>query len=319
MSRKQASKWTVADLPSQNGRVIVVTGTSGLGFETASALVRAGAEVILVGRNPNKGEAAVQKIRSSLPAAAVHFEALDLADLASVRTSARRIRETYPKIDVLINNAGVIMHPERQMTKDGFELQFGTNYLGHFALTAHLMPLLQKGNAPRVVNVCALAANRGIINFDDLQSEQSYKAMSVYGQSKLANLMFALELHRRSEAGSWGVMSLAAHPGLSRSDLVDNGSQENSRAPLLFRLLGSILTSTAEQGILPTLFAATSQEAASGHYYGPDGAFETKGYPAPAKIPPNATDLNTASRLWELSKQLTQTDFDSIPPIESIR
>lgn len=313
---KKNGKWTISDMPSQKGHVIVVTGTSGLGFETALALVRVGAEVILVGRNNSKGEAALKKIKSLVTSANVHLEQLDLADLASIEASAKRMCSKYQRIDVLINNAGVVMHTKREVTKDGFELQFGTNFLGHYALTAHLMPLLRKGHNPRVVNVCALAANHGVINFDDLQAEHQFKIMQVYGQSKLANLIFSLELHRRSEAEKWGVMSIAAHPGLSRSDLVDNGTKNKDKAPLLFRLFGSFMMSTAEQGALPTLFAATSREAISGQYYGPDGYRETKGYPAPAKITPNAKDLNTAKRLWETAKQLTNVDFDMIASMQ---
>lgn len=178
------------------------------------------------------------------------------------------------------------------------------------------MPLLRKGHNSRVVNVCALAVNKGVINFDDLQSEHQYKPMLVYGQSKLANLLFSLELHRRSIAEKWGVMSIAVHPGLSRTDLVDNGTGEKSKAPLVFRLFGSILLQSAEQGALPTLFAATSSEAASGQYYGPDGRNETKGFPAPAKIPSCAKDEISAKRLWDNSKQLTNVDFEIIASMQ---
>ncbi|KHL95237.1 short-chain dehydrogenase [Paenibacillus sp. IHB B 3415] len=309
---KNKERWTISDIPSQKGRLILVTGTGGLGYITALILVRAGAEVILAGRNRSKGEAAVKEIQSNVVSANIHFEQIDLGDLASIEASVKRIRDKYPRLDVLINNAGVIMNQERQVTKDGFELQFGTNFLGHFALTAHLMPLLRKGHNPRVVNVCALAANSGVINFDDLQSENLHKPMPVYGQSKLANLIFSLELHRRSMAERWGVMSIAVHPGLSRSDLVDNGTREKSKMPLALRLIGPIMLQSAEQGALPTLFAATSPEAVSGQYYGPDGVKETRGFPAPAKIPATAKDVNTAIRLWEISKQLTNVDFEKI-------
>ncbi|MBX4270069.1 oxidoreductase [Clostridium estertheticum] len=309
---KKKGSWTISDIPSQRGRLIVVTGTGGLGYVTALTLARAGAEVILAGRNKSKGEAAIEKIQANVTSANIHFEELNLADLASIEAFAKRMRSKHQRLDVLINNAAVMMIPHRQVTKDSFELHFGTNYLGHFALTAHLMPLLRKGRNPRVVNVCALAASSGVINFDDLQSEHQYKPMPVYGQSKLANLIFSLELHRRSVAEKWGVMSIAAHPGLSRSDLVDNGTREKSKAPLVFRLFGSIMLQSAEQGALPTLFASTSSEAVSGQYYGPDGTNERRGFPASAKIPLNAKDVNTAKRLWEASKQLTNVDFDMI-------
>ncbi|MCB7154244.1 SDR family oxidoreductase [Bacillus stercoris] len=303
--------WKMSDIPSQRGRLIIVTGTGGLGYINALALSRAGAEVIMAGRNRNKGEAAIEKIQSSVPSANIHFEELDLADLASIEAFGKRISSKYQNLDVLINNAAVMTIPKRQVTKDGFELQFGTNHLGHFALTAHLMPLLRKSRNSRVVTVCALAANHGVINFDDLQSEQNYKPMPVYGQSKLANLIFSLELHRRSESEKWGVMSIAAHPGLSRTDLVDTGTK-NNKAPLPIRLFGKFMLQSAEQGALPTLFAATSPEAESGQYYGPGGTREIKGFPAPAKITPEAQDMNTAKRLWEVSKQLTNVDFDKI-------
>ena len=220
---KKKDSWTVSNIPSQRGRLIIVTGgTGGLGYETALALARAGAEVILAGRNRSKGEAALKKIRSSVISANIRFEELDLADLASVEAFAKRMHSKYQRLDVLINNAAVMLIPHRKVTKDGFELQFGTNYLGHFALTAYLTPLLRKGHNPRVVNVCAMAAHTGVINFDDLQSEHHYKPMEVYRQSKLSNLVFSLELHRRSEAEKWGVKSIAVHPGLCQTDLAAN-------------------------------------------------------------------------------------------------
>ncbi|MCT9852389.1 oxidoreductase [Priestia megaterium] len=309
---KEKGVWTMSDIPSQRDRLIIITGTGGLGYIIALALAHAGAEVILAGRNRSKGEAAIKKIQSSVTSANIHFEELDLADLVSIETFAKRICSKYQKLDVLINNAAVMTNPKRQVTKDGFELQFGTNHLGHFALTAHLMPVLRKSHNSRVVTVCALAANSGVINFDDLQSEQNYRPMPVYGQSKLANLIFSLELHRRSEAEKWGVRSIAAHPGLSRTDLVDSGAKQNNKAPLPLRLFGKFMMQSAEEGALPTLFAATSPEAESGQYYGPGGARETKGFPSPAKITSNAKDVNTAKRLWETSKQLTNVDFDMI-------
>ena len=309
---KKKEFWMASDIPSQKGRLFLVTGTGGLGYVTALFLARVGAEVIIAGRNRSKGEVAIKEIQSNVASANIHFEELDLGDITSIEAFAKRIRDKHKSLDGLINNAGVIMNPQRQVTKDGFELQFGTNYLGHFALTAHLMPLLRKGHNPRVVNVCALAANSGVINFDDLQSEHQYSSMPVYGQSKLANLIFSLELQRRSIAGKWGVMSIGVHPGLSRSFSVGNEALHNDNVPLLFRLFGSILMQSAERGVLPTLFAATSLEAKGGQYYGPDRFNETRGFPALAKIPDVAKDENTAKRLWEVSKQLTNVDFDMI-------
>ena len=304
---KTKGKWTTSHIPSQKGRLIVITGTGGISYETTLALARAGGEVIVAGRNRSKGESAIKKIQSSVISSNIHFEELDLADLASVEAAAKRMSSKYEKIDVLINNAAVIMGQNRRVTKDGFELHFGTNYLGHFALTAHLMPLLRKGLNPRVVNVCAGAANIGGINFDDLQSEHKYTSMQAYGQSKQANLIFSIELHRRSVAENWGVMSIAAHPGLSRTDLPAYGIGENKMHPV-----ARLIAQPAAQGALPILFAATSPEALSGQYYGPGGFSGMRGFPASAKIPSKAKDENTAKRLWETSKRLANVDCDKI-------
>ncbi|MDI6653600.1 SDR family oxidoreductase [Gluconobacter japonicus] len=302
------SKWTTSNIPDLHDRSFVVTGTGGLGFEDALALARAGATVILAGRNPGKGAEAVARIKRDTPKAAISFEALDLADLASIAAFGERLCSQHDHLDVLINNAGVMMPPTRKVTSDGFELQFGTNYLGHFALTAHLLPLLRKGNHPRVVTLSSIAAHDGQIAFDDLQAAHSYKPMPVYSQSKLACLMFALELQRRSGAGNWGITSIAAHPGISRTDLLPNGAGASSILGLARRMLW-FLFQPAAQGALPTLFAATSSEAKGGCYYGPDRLSETRGYPTAAKIPPAALDRQDAARLWDISEQLTRMQF----------
>ncbi len=194
------SAWNTNNIPNQQGRSAVVTGTGGLGFEDALALARAGGEVIIAGRNSAKGAEAVNKIRAAVPKANVCFEMLDLANLASIEAFGTRMQAQRKSLDLLINNAAVMTPPDRKVTSDGFELQFGTNYLGHFALTAHLLPLLRKGQNPRVVNVSSVAARNGAIHFDDLQSEQAYQPMQAYGQSKLANLLFSFELQRLSDA-----------------------------------------------------------------------------------------------------------------------
>jgi NAD(P)-dependent dehydrogenase (short-subunit alcohol dehydrogenase family) len=216
------ASWTTKNIPPQNGRCAVVTGAGGLGFEDALALARAGAEVIIASRDPGKGAEAVAQIRQAVPAANVRFERLDLASLASVADFATRVRAQRTSLDLLINNAGVMTPPMRQATADGFELQLGTNYLGHFALTAHLLPLLRKGQDARVVTLSSVAARGGKIDFDNLNAERGYQPMPVYGQSKLACLMFALELQRRSDAAGWGVTSIAAHPGIARTELLFN-------------------------------------------------------------------------------------------------
>lgn len=308
------NKWTASDIPSQSGRLAVVTGTGGLGYEDALALARAGGEVIVAGRNPQKGAEAVAKIRSEAPSAKVRFEALDLASLASVAAFAARLRLSHDKLDLLINNAGVMVPPVRQETADGFELQFGTNYLGHFALTAHLLPLLRRGNAPRVISLSSVAARQGRIDFADLQSRTNYNAMAAYSQSKIACLMFAMELQRRSEAGKWGVTSIASHPGVARTELLHNGPGEHSFEGRIRSLLWFVFQ-PVWQGALPTLYAATSPEARGGAYYGPHALAETRGYPVPAKVPPEAGDLEVARRLWEVSEDLAGVRFDAEPAL----
>jgi NAD(P)-dependent dehydrogenase (short-subunit alcohol dehydrogenase family) len=305
--------WTASDVPSQIGRRIVITGTGGLAYEAALALARSGAAIVLAGRSKDKGDASAARIRAIVPLADIAVGELDLADLASVEAFAGHQRDQDQPIDVLINNAAVMMARRRQVTRDGFELQFATNYLGHFALTAQLMPLLRRRDGARVVNVCALAANGAVIDFDDLQRERKYRPMAVYGQSKLAQLMFALELHRRSLAGHWGVASIAAHPGLSRTDLsgtrADQKEGAENKLPLPLRLLAPLLLQSGDRGALPVLFAATALDAVSGSYYGPDGWGEQKGFPAPARIPPAAQDETVAARLWDVSERLTQVQF----------
>lgn len=302
------ANWTASDIPPQRGRTAVVTGTGGLGFEDALALSRAGANVIIAGRSATKGAAAVHQIRQIVPDAAVRFEALDLASLDSIAAFGKRLRASIGELDLLINNAGVMTPPKRRMTADGFELQFGTNHLGHFALTAQLLPLLRKAVRPRVVTLSSVAARGAAIHFDDLQSERSYQPMVAYGQSKLACLMFALELQRRSDAAGWGIQSIAAHPGISRTDLLPNGAGTWSAVGLVRRVLW-FLFQPAAQGALPTLFAATSPQAQGGAYYGPDKLAETRGYPAVAKAPRQALDTGSAGRLWMESERLTHGHF----------
>lgn len=302
------TKWTASDIPSQHGRLAIVTGTGGLGYETALELARAGGDVIVAGRDPRKGAEAVAKIRAEAPSALVRFEAVDLASLASVAGFCERLSGLEDRLDLLVNNAGVMTPPERRETADGFELQFGTNYLGHFALTAGLLPLLRRGKDPRVVTLSSIAARGGAIDFDDLNAVRNYRPFPVYSQSKLACLMFAFELHRRSEAGGWGVASIAAHPGVTRTDLITNGAGDHSINGRIRRFL-PFLFQPAWQGALPTLFAATASEARSGAYYGPDRLSETRGYPRDARIPPRALDAGDAARLWRESERLTGVAF----------
>ena len=297
------SKWTTSDIPSQAGRLAVVTGTGGLGYETALALAREGANVIVAGRNADKGKQAISAILAEVPNAKVSFEKLDLADLSTVTTFAKRIADHHDHLDLLVNNAGVMVPPRRQTTKDGFELQFGTNYLGHYALTAHLLPLLRRGKNARVVSLSSVAVRQGKIDLTDLQLDRNYVPMTAYSQSKLACLMFAFELQRQSEAHGWNIASIAAHPGVSRTDLLHNAPGRMSPMGLA-RSFGWFLFQPAWQGALPTLYAATAPQAHPGGYYGPDRFSETRGYPVAAKVPPAATDLPTSTKLWTESAKL---------------
>lgn len=303
------ANWTTADIPPQRGRLAVVTGTGGLGFEDALALARAGASVVIAGRNPKKGAEAIDAIHRDTPSAQVRFEAVDLASLDSVAAFAERLSSQTDRLDLLINNAGVMRPPRRLETEDGFEIQFGVNYLSHFALTGRLMPLLLRTPGARVVTLSSVAARQGAIDFDDLQARRGYRSMSVYAQSKLACLMFALELQRRAETAGWGVASLAAHPGISSTNLLDNAPGNGGRVPLVYRIVRATLMQTPARGALPTLYAATSPEAKPGGYYGPDGMGEIGGHPGVARVPPRGLDREVSRRLWEVSEDLTGLRF----------
>jgi NAD(P)-dependent dehydrogenase (short-subunit alcohol dehydrogenase family) len=238
----------------------------------------------------------------------VSFEKIDLADLFSIKSFASKMIARGEAIDLLINNAGVMTPPKRLETADGFELQFGTNHIGHFALTAQLLPLLRKAQNARVVTVSSVANRGGKINFDDLQSKYSYVPGKAYSQAKIANLMFALELQRQSEKHGWGITSIASHPGVSRTNLLITGAGRWSVAGMARTFL-PFLFQPASHGALPTLYAATAPEAKGGVYYGPDKMSETRGFPAIAKIPTQAEDKAVAQKLWEVSQNLAQVWF----------
>ena len=302
--------WTIANIPPQAGKLAVVTGaTGGLGYQTAMRLAQAGAEVVLTGRNEAKGREAVSKIRNQFPDANIRFEALDLASLASVAGFAGRFASAHSSLDLLINNAGVMALPTRQTTADGFEMQFGTNYLGHYALTAQLLPLLRRAHQPRVVSLSSIAHRTGFIQFSDLQGERFYSPWKAYNQSKLAMLMFALELQRRSDAAGRNLMSNASHPGWARTDLFANGPGFGLIS-LASQFAAPLFSQSAESGALPTLYAATSPQAEGGGYYGPNGLYELRGAPAPARIMPQARDKAAAAKLWDVSQQLTGVSFE---------
>jgi NAD(P)-dependent dehydrogenase (short-subunit alcohol dehydrogenase family) len=300
------NSWSIADIPPQRGKLAVVTGaTGGLGYETALALARAGAEVLVTGRNPEKGSAATTRIKRAAPSAKVRFELLDLASLASVRAFAAKTVANGRPVDLLINNAGVMDLPTRRLTEDGFELQFGTNHLSHFALTGLLLPVLRIAEAPRVVNVSSIAHRGGKIDFANLQAERKYRSWPAYQQSKLANLLFTLELQRRSDAYGWGLMSNAAHPGFARTDLIPNGPGSKGMMGLMSKTIGRFMSHSAAAGALPTLFAATSPAAVRMGYYGPNGFYELKGAVGPADVFPQAKDEAVARTLWDVSERLT--------------
>jgi NAD(P)-dependent dehydrogenase (short-subunit alcohol dehydrogenase family) len=302
-----SEKWSESNVPDQRGRVAVVTGANtGLGFDTARVLAARGASVILAVRDTEKGKRAADRITAAAPGADVSVARLDLSSLASVRAAAAELGARYPVIDLLINNAGVMYTP-RQKTADGFELQFGTNHLGHFALTGLLLDRMLTVPGSRVVTVSSIGHRlRAQIHFDDLQWERTYDRVQAYGQSKLANLMFTYELQRRLAAAAAPTIAVAAHPGFSDTELA-----RNSPAPL--RLLAPVLArpfaQSAAKGSLPTLRAATDPAVLGGQYFGPDGLGELKGSPRVVSSSAQSHDAGIQRRLWEVSTELTGVNF----------
>lgn len=307
--------WTEADIPPQQGRRALVTGaTSGIGFAVARALAHAGAEVLLAARDPVRGAAAMARIRAETPDARLAAVPLDLACLASVARCAEAVA-AGGALDLLVNDAGIMALPSRHLTADGFESQFGVNFLGHFALTAHLLPSLRLAPAPRVTCVSSLAHRVGVLDFDDLQAARRYRPWRAYGQSKLAILSFALALQRRSDAAGWGLRSTAAHPGWALTNLYTNGPASEGVPALLTRMMRRatrLLSHTAEVAARPVLFAATAAGAAPGGYYGRCWLCELFGRPAVAWASPAARDPVRAARLWQAAEALTGLRF---PPI----
>jgi NAD(P)-dependent dehydrogenase (short-subunit alcohol dehydrogenase family) len=303
--------------PDLSGKLAVVTGSnSGLGLGLATRLAAAGADVIMAIRNQAKGEAAAQQIRAKVPDAKLTLKRLDLSSLASVAVLGEELNAEGRPIDILINNAGIMQPPQRDTTEDGFELQFGGNHLGHFALTGHLLPLLRAAGHARVTSLSSIASRFGGINFDDPQWEKSYGATAAYNQSKAATLMFAIELDRRSRQAGWGIVSNAAHPGLTKTNLQISGPSHGHESPtglarfyqVTWRFL-PFMWQDVDAGILPALYAATSPQAEGGAYYGPGGFFELTGRPARASIPSRARNEADNRRLWELSERLTGVSY----------
>ena len=310
------TNWTTAKIPSQVGRRALITGSnSGIGFETALALASKGAELILPARTQAKADDAAARILKQVPKAQLYPEIVDLAVQASVHAFAKRVMERFPSqsLDLLINNAGVMALPAREITADGFERQFATNYLGPFALTALLLPSMKQKAGSRVVTVSSAASNQGKIEFDNLQSERVYKPMQAYSQSKLADLIFARELQRRLKTVWSPILSTAAHPGYAVTNL------QADHLPLWMKMtlavMKPILSQDAAHGALPTLYAAVAAEAVAGGYYGPYGFMEAKGYPTAAPIPKSALDETVAKRLWLESECLTRVKFGAISDV----
>ncbi len=331
-----AHGWTLAQMPRQDGRRAIITGgNSGIGYAAALELARHGATVILACRSRAKAETAALRLNNQVPGSHIEVELLDLASLRSVRSFAQRELGRSEPLDLLINNAGVYTPPTRMTTADGLELQFGTNVVGHFALTGLLLPKLEargrhiqttgglvqaEQEPPRVVTIASIAHRHGRLHWDDLQFEHAYKASAAYAQSKLANLVLAIELDRRLRARNIPVLSTAAHPGIANTNLFiadHNPSWQRSIRSAAGRLIELILNSS-EQGALPTLYAAASPDAVSGGYYGPNGVFEIRGATAcTAKINPRASDEASGQRLWTACEELSGVRYlDEPSPVE---
>ena len=299
--------WTTGDMPDQSGRVAIVTGANtGLGYHTAAALAQAGAHVVLAVRNLEKGNLALARVVAAYPQADVTLQDLDLSSLDSVRAAAAALREAYPRIDLLVNNAGVMWTP-KQLTADGFEMQFGTNHLGHFALTGLLLGNLLPVRGSRVVTVSSNGHRlRAAIHFDDLQWERSYDRYAAYGQSKLANLLFTYELQRRLAQHHQNTIAVAAHPGASSTEL---GRSVPGWAKPLFTVAGAVLFQGAAMGALPTLRAATDPDVVGGQYYGPEGLGEMRGHPKLVSSSAQSHDEDLQHRLWAVSEELTGVTY----------
>ena len=298
--------WTEADIPNQSGRTALVTGAnSGLGFLTSLQLAQHGSHVIMTARDPGKGRDALARIKAACPRGSVELRQLDLADLDQVKVFANRLLAERMPIDVLVNNAGIMM-PPRTLTAQGHELQFGVNHLAHFALTGILLPRIMTGGMGRVVTISSDLHKRGSIHFDDLAGERRYGRIAFYAQSKFANVLFALELDRRLRAVDASVKSVLAHPGYAATNLQMSGP---SGLLKMFMHVGNrFLAQPAEMGVLPQLFAATSPLVEGGDFIGPDGVNEKNGYPALVQPIAAARDAELAQRLWRLSAQLTDVN-----------
>lgn len=299
-------KWTANNIPDQTGKTAVVTGAnSGLGYETVRGLARKNANIIMASRNPEKGQAALNAIQAEFPQASLELMSLDLSDLSSVHAFAQAYTQKHDKLDMLINNAGVMALPY-QKTSDGFEMQFGTNHLGHFALTGLLLePLLNTAGA-RVVTVSSGLHHSGEMDFNDLNWEKSYNKWSAYGRSKLANLLFTYELERKLEASKQDVISVAAHPGYAATNLQSGGGAVQRVG---MSIMNKLLAQSAEMGALPQLYAATAPDVVGGDYFGPKGLQESRGYPVKVASNDKSHNLADAAQLWKVSVEMTKVTY----------
>jgi NAD(P)-dependent dehydrogenase (short-subunit alcohol dehydrogenase family) len=301
------SNWTVADAPDQSGRVAVVTGAnSGLGYEIAKGLVDLGAEVVMACRSTDRGESARRDLEREVPGASVSVLDLDLADLESVAAFADAFGEAHDELDVLVNNAGVMALPRRE-TADGFEMQFGTNHLGHFALTGHLLDSLRAATDPRVATMSSGIHERGRMDFEDLQGERDYDKWAAYGQSKLANLLFAYELDRRAEF----LTSVGAHPGYAATNLQTAGPEMagSTVRKVGMKVANALVAQDADDGALPMLYALTMPDVRGGEYYGPGGLLGMRGGPERQRSSERSYDREAARRLWSVSEELTGVSY----------
>ncbi len=304
------TKWTASQMIPQTGKTMLVTGAnSGIGYQAALELARHGAHVLLGVRNPAKGRDALQRLLRDAPGADAEIVELDVASLRSVRSFAESYLRRERTLDVLINNAGVMALPTRELTEDGFERQFATNHLGHFALTGLLLPAMSRAAAPRVVTVSSLAHRNGKIDAANLQSERDYKPWDAYNNSKLANLLFANELDRRARAAGLPLLSVAVHPGISKTSIFANGPGAGDFKAKVVNLLAPVMMQDDAMGALPTEFAATDPGVRGGQYIGPDGLAEFKGFPKLVQPRPQALDEAAAKTLWQMSEKLTGVSY----------
>ncbi|MBV9871633.1 MAG: SDR family oxidoreductase [Frankiaceae bacterium] len=308
------TRWTAEDIPDQSGRVAVVTGAnSGLGYVTSLELARRGAHVVLGCRNEVRGKEAVARLIAAAPGADVELRPLDMADLSSIRSFADSIQASFPAVDILVNNAGVMAIPRRE-TADGFEMQFGTNHLGHFALTGLLLPLMVHQAGARVVTVSSTAHKPGAIDFEDLMHERRYRRFGAYSASKLANLLFTFELHRKLAAIDAPLISVAAHPGTSATNLVRATADGNPVIEFVMAHGVRLVGQSEAKGALPQLYAATAPEVRGGEYFGPNGLMESRGYPKKVDSSSASKDAETAARLWTVSEDLTGVTYGALRP-----